>query len=135
MATKTRPQIADQADALFPSPLSLKSRRKLLELSSRASHQVTLLARLIPVYVTTETLVVPKGSRHLRDDIAPSRKDVGVVLRGLNKEMQALINKLADTLAVLQVHVAEAAEPPLASLPSTADPAAPAALGTDIAFP
>lgn len=129
MATKTKPPIADEAHALFPSPLSLKSRRKLLELSSRASQQVTQLARLIPVYVTTETLVVSKVSRHQSDDSTPLRQDAGAVLRALNREMQALTTRLTDTLAVLNAHVEEAAGLAHSSLPSADAASAPASSG------
>lgn len=129
MATKTKPHIADQAHALFASPLSLKSRRKLLELSSRATLQVTQLARLIPVYVTTETLVAPKGARHQSDDSTSSRQDARAVLRALNREMQALTTRLTDTLAVLNAHVEEAAGLAHSSLPSADDASAPASSG------
>ena len=88
------------------------SGRKVRELAKRASHQIKQLHLLMPVYQRTERILVPAGLKRMRDTsgISAAQIEAGALLFSVNHEMQMLINKLTDTVAVLQAHVEEAGE-------------------------
>ena len=116
MVTKAKSKTGLRASSNRTSSATLSftpsSARKVRELTNRASHQINQLRLLTPLFTRTERLLVPAGIKRMRDPskIPAAQQEAGALLHVLNHELQLFIDRLTDTIAVLQVHVEEASD-------------------------
>lgn len=91
--TKRTPQGAIAAKPQHPRTPSL---------AVLAADQVMHLSMTLDAYHALEKLVTPLYAIEVDEGVAPSRAELGSLLRIVNAELQQMVNQLSDTTAMLQ---------------------------------
>lgn len=78
---------------------------RVRSLAAEALDHANYLQLTLHAYLALEKLITPMNQAEADDELAPSRAELGALLKAVNDQLQTQVHQLADTATVLQALV------------------------------
>lgn len=75
---------------------------KVRSLTAQALDHAHYLTLTLHAYIALEKLITPMDEAEAADNVAPTRAELGALLKAVNDQLQTKVHQLADTATVLQ---------------------------------